>query len=636
MKRALFITGTDTSVGKTTCALLLLKALREQFPSTQVVYFKPVQTGIEGGTDSDFVADHIGNEIVLVKESYRFPEPISPNRAAKLHDHPIDMNVIEQDYRKISDGICILEGAGGLQVPLGKNLRIYSIPKALEIPIVVVASTRLGTINHTLLTVDSARREGLNIKGIILSGEEDVGLKDLLEEESGVPVVGEIPCFSEEDMGSVMKKARSFFQASFIHSLGEDRIWYPFTQHKLRSGSLSVVKGRGAWLYLENGQKVFDAISSWWVNIHGHGNRPIAEALGNQAKKLEHVILAGLSHQPAQNFASGLIDLTAQCGANFSKVFFSDNGSTSVEVALKMSWQYHQNIGSERRRFLSLRGAYHGDTVGAMSVSDPEGFHKNFAHLLFPTDFVSPGDRDELGALERNNPERYAAFIVEPLVQGAGGMNFYEPSYLQLLQSFCRRHGILLIFDEVFTGFGRLGHLFAFQQASVIPDILCLSKGITGGFLPMGATLATKDIFETFLSEKIEKAFLHGHSYTGNPIAASASLASLAILQSEECRRGRTLVEEVTQRRIAKLSRREGVENARSLGTIGAFNLEKIGGYFDSDFSYRFFRRAIDEGVLLRPLGNVVYTLPPYCSTAEEINHVYDIIEKLLEEFVNE
>ena len=635
MKRSLFITGTDTEVGKTTCALLLLKALRDKFPTTDVVYYKPVQTGTELGTDSDFISQYLGDEINVARESYQFPEPISPNRAADIHNCSIDMDTIEQDYKNIGNGICILEGAGGLQVPLSRKLRISSIPERLKIPIVVVASTKLGTINHTLLTVYSAKRAGLSIKGIVISGKKDPGLKELLEEQSGIPVVGEIPWFTREDMGSVLKRAGSFFQESFINSLGEDCIWYPFTQHKLRSENSRVVRGKGAWLYLENGQKIFDAISSWWVNIHGHGNKDIAGVVGKQAEELEHVILAGLCHEPAQALASGLIDLTTKCGGNFSKVFFSDNGSTSVEVALKMSCQYHQNRGNERRRFLSLKGAYHGDTVGAMSVSEPAGFHKNFAHLLFPTDFVSPGDRDALGELEQNRPEQYAAFIVEPMVQGAGGMNFYEASYLKLLKSFCRRHGILLIFDEVFTGFGRLEQLFAFQQASVIPDVLCVSKGITGGFLPMGATLATREIYEAFLSEKIEMAFLHGHSYTGNPIAAAASLASMKILQSNECHRARILIGETTRKRIHELSQRKGIVNARSMGTIGAFNLEKMGGYFDSDFSYRFFKRAVEKGVLLRPLGNVIYTLPPYCSTVAEINYVYDTIEQLVEEFTN-
>ena len=635
MNYSLFVTGTDTEVGKTVCSLMLLKTLREAFPAKRIVYYKPVQTGTQLGTDSDFISDCLGDEITVACESYRFPEPISPNRAADIHDHTINMDVIEQDYQKISDDICLLEGAGGLQVPLSSSLRMSDIPKTLNVPVVVVASTKLGTINHTLLTVESALREGLTVKGIVLCGEEDPGLRELLEEQSGVPVVGEIPRFEGENIESVVERAPSFFQKSFIRSFGGDSIWYPFTQHKLRSENIGVVKGEGSWLYLENGQKIFDAISSWWVNMHGHGQKDIAAAIGKQAGELEHVILSGLSHRPAQVLASELIGLTGQCGADFSKVFFSDNGSTSVEVALKMAWQYHQNRGDERRRFLSLRGAYHGDTVGAMSVSDPDGFHKNFAPLLFPTDFISPGNGDELGALEHGHPEQYAAFIVEPLVQGAGGMNFYEPSYLERVKSFCRRHGVLLIFDEVFTGFGRLEQLFAFERAGVVPDILCVSKGITGGFLPMAATLANQEIFDTFLSEKVEKAFLHGHSYTGNPVAAAASLASLRILQNDECAQSRAQIAETTGERIAGLSCKRGVENARSLGTIGAFNLEHVGDYFESDFSYRFFARAVEKGVLLRPLGNVVYTVPPYSSTVEDIHRVYDVIEKLIEEFVD-
>ena len=636
MKKSLFVTGTDTEVGKTTCAVLLLKALKNQFPDKSITYYKPIQTGTILGTDSGFISDHLCDDIIVAKESYCFPEPVSPNRAADFHRHPIQMDMIEKYFQSIENDICVLEGAGGLQVPLGKKLRMSAIPQHLGVPIVIVASTKLGTINHTLLTVDSARREGLTIKGIVLSGEEDPGLKELLEEETGISVVGEIPSFEGGGIGAMIERASSLFQASFIQSFGEDRIWYPFTQHKLRSDNFHVARGSGSWLYLENGKKIFDAISSWWVNVHGHGNSNIADAMDRQARELEHVILSGMSHTPAKNLSVKLIELTNQCGANFSKVFFSDNGSTSVEVALKMAWQYHQNQGRERRRFLSLRGAYHGDTVGAMSVSDPDGFHKNFTSLLFPVDFVTPGDEEELEAWERREPAQYAAFIVEPLIQGAGGMNIYEASYLQKVRSFCERHGILLIFDEVFTGFGRLENLFAFQDSCVIPDILCLSKGITGGFLPMGATLATHEIYEVFLSEKIEKAFLHGHSYTGNPVAAAASLAAIDILQSSECHESRAEIARVTRERVKMLYGHPNIVNTRSLGTIGAFNLSSEGGYFSSDFSYRFFKRAVKKGVLLRPLGNVIYTVPPYCSTERDIHRVYDTIEELIEEFSNE
>ena len=355
MKNGLFVTGTDTEVGKTTCALLLLKALRDKFFTMPITYYKPVQTGTDLGTDSDFISKYLEDEITVAKESYCFPEPISPNRAAKIHNHSIEIDTIERDYKKISEGICVLEGAGGLQVPLSEKLRIYSIPKALKVPIVVVASTKLGTINHTLLTVESAQREGLDVKGIILSGKEDGDLKELLEEQSGVPVVGEIPWFENKEWSSVLEQARSFFREDFMKFFGQDCIWYPFTQHSLRSENLGVLKGEGSWLYLENGQKVFDAISSWWVNIHGHGNEKIAAAISEQSKELEHTILAGFSHKPARALSSGLIDLTTKCGGNFSKVFFSDNGSTAVEVALKMSWQYHQNRGGRTSPFFIFK-----------------------------------------------------------------------------------------------------------------------------------------------------------------------------------------------------------------------------------------------------------------------------------------
>ncbi len=642
MKKSIFITGTDTNIGKTVVSLFLLKAISSYQKKIKLSYFKPIQSGNLEETDSDYIYKYCGKSVRVEKETYSFRLPISPNRAAMDEKKEIELDKIKKDLNAIDCEICVLEGAGGVQVPINETQKILDIPKLLNVPILIVASTKLGTINHTFLTVESAKINGLNIMGIILNGDRDLGLRELIEKETSIPVIGEVP--RVENIGQSLNDTVSFFNASFISNLvgtpflkaevsEKDHIWYPFTQHKIRKNNHKVIRGKGAFLYLESGKKVFDAISSWWVNLHGHGHPQIAKEIYSQALTLEHTILSGLNHDPAKKLSGKLIELTRKSGGDFEKVFFSDNGSTSVEVALKIAFQYSKNKGTGRKKFLSLRGSYHGDTFGAMSVSDPDSFHKTFNELLFEVDFISPDNFEELSEIEKGTPQEYAAFIVEPLIQGAGGMSIYSEAFLREVRLFCTRNNILLIFDEVFTGLGRLGDMFAFSKASVIPDILCLSKGISGGFLPISTTLVCKKIFNEFLSDKIDHAFLHGHSYTGNPLAAAASLASLEILGTKECQNAILKIEEVTTRRIKRLSENVQVENARSIGTIGAINLKGKGGYFSSKFSYDFFESALEKGVLLRPLGNVIYTVPPYCSRSEDLDYVYDVIEELVNEY---
>lgn len=644
MTKSVFITGTSTDVGKTITSRFLLQALASGNNGSTLSYFKPIQSGDEESSDSKYISKHCGAAVNIIPESYSFKLPASPDRAAKAENQTINLEKIKSDFTRIKSDYCVIEGAGGLQVPINEDHKILDIAKQLSIPVIIVASTALGTINHTILTVESARANGLNILGIVISGKEDPGLKEIIEKETNLAVIAEIPLIKNIDAGLSLNEISKFFQRSFIEKFksnaeqpikksNNDHIWYPFTQHKIREQNHHVVRGEGAFLYMDNGHKVYDAISSWWVNLHGHCHPKIVEAITKQSQKLEHTILSGLSHGPAKSLAEKLIEITSDCGGDFEKVFFSDNGSTSVEIAIKLAYQFHKNKGKERRKYLALKGGYHGDTCGAMSVSDPDGFHKVFKELMFDVDFVSPDDFDQLAQLENGSENEYAAFIVEPLIQGAEGMKIYSEEYLRKIKSFCSKNGILLIFDEVFTGFGRLGHLFAFERAGVLPDMLCLAKGISGGFLPIAATLVNEKIYDAFLSDRIDQAFLHGHSYTGNPIAAAASLASIEILTSAECRSSIAKIEDITRKRIERLSSNPKLEDTRSIGTIGAITIKGGADYFSSDFAYHFFEKAFSKGVLLRPLGNVIYTVPPYCSTIEDINFTYDVIEELLHEY---
>ena len=422
-------------------------------------------------------------------------------------------------------------------------------------------------------------------------------------------------------------------------ALDSKHVWHPYTQHGLAGPAREIIRGEGALLFDASGAEIIDAVSSWWVTLHGHCEPSIADAVAAQARTLEQVIFAGFTHEPAALLASELVALAPK---GLSRVFFSDDGSTSVEVALKMAAQYWSNRGEQRVLIASLDHAYHGDTFGAMSVSSAGVFTDPFNELLFEVARLPvPGEGDTLAAfdelLERDSHQT-AALILEPLLMGAGGMLMYEPAILQGLRERTREHGILLIADEVLTGFGRTGPLFACGKAGVSPDILCLSKGLTGGFLPLGATLATEEVFQAFVSDEREKMLFHGHSFSANPISCAAARASLALLDAEcEGRRGRIEAQHRTE--IAKLASHSSVADGRVTGTVAAFNLtprvRKAGtsskGYLDP-VARGLFDYALDRGVLLRPLGDVVYVLPPYCIDATQLARVYEVIREFLEQ----
>jgi adenosylmethionine-8-amino-7-oxononanoate aminotransferase len=423
-------------------------------------------------------------------------------------------------------------------------------------------------------------------------------------------------------------------------------IWHPFTQEALDPEPILIERAAGAYLYTADGRKLLDGISSWWVNLHGHAHPRIAAAIAEQARKLEHVIFAGFTHEPARELAEGLRRVLP---AGLEHIFFSDDGSTAVEVALKMALQYWHNIGRpEKKRLVALEHAYHGDTAGAMSVGADSAFVAPFQAMRFPVwrvpsayCFRCPvGKRREtcdiecLGALGRLLEEHHgeiAALIVEPLLQGAGGMIVHPIEFLQRVGALCSEFGVLLIADEVLTGFGRCGRMFASERAGIVPDIMCLSKGLTGGFLPMGATVCTGAIHETFYSVDRSRTFFHGHSYTANPLGCAAGVASLKIFESEPVFERIAAIEKIHAERSAAFRGHPAVGDVRMLGTVMAMELAaEDPGYFSRmrPALYDFF---LERGVLLRPLGNVVYVLPPYVITDEELHRVYDVLKESLE-----
>lgn len=409
-------------------------------------------------------------------------------------------------------------------------------------------------------------------------------------------------------------------------------IWHPFTQMQTAPLPIPIVRGAGSVLYGADGREYLDMISSWWVNLHGHAHPHIAQRVAEQFQTLEHVIFAGFTHQPAVELAERLIAVLPD---NQAKIFYSDNGSTAVEVALKMAFQYWHNLGQPRRKVIALEGAYHGDTFGAMAVSGRSAFTAPFVPFLFDVEYLpvpTPGQEDAvLQRAETLFTDEVAAFIAEPLVQGSGGMVMYEPAILDELFRLARRQGSLVIADEVMTGFGRTGKLFASDYLQEPADLMCLSKGLTGGTMALGVTACTQTIYDAFLSTDKYKTLFHGHSFTANPLACTAALASLDLTLSDDTN---TAIKRISDAHTIFANRLRAYVNVKAIrqrGTLLAFDLEagEQTSYFNHirDMAYNF---LLERGVLMRPLGNVLYLMPPYCTSNEQLQYTYEQVEELL------
>jgi adenosylmethionine-8-amino-7-oxononanoate aminotransferase len=422
-------------------------------------------------------------------------------------------------------------------------------------------------------------------------------------------------------------------------------VWHPYTQMKTRPEPLAITRGEGVYLYTQDGRKLLDGTSSWWVNIHGHSHPHLNEALAAQARTLEHVVFADCTHEPAVGLAERLLSVVPK---GLTRVFYSDNGSTAVEVALKLACQYWGNLGQTRRTFIALTHAYHGDTVGAMSVSEDSIFTRPFTSMLFkvvrahspycyrcPLDLSRAtchieclGDNEPtalgtLGSMLDTHGDSVAAVIVEPMLQGAGGMIVWPKEFLAGVRQLCDRFGTLLIADEVLTGFGRTGRMFACEHAAVSPDIMCLSKAITAGYMPLGATIASEAIYDAFLSDDRTRTFFHGHSFTANPLACAVAVASFDLIQKSGTlvRIGR--IESWIQAGLEPARDLPIVGDVRVIGAIGIVELvsdkstKGAGGYLDQ-IGPALRESFLARGLMLRPLGNVLYFMPPYVITQEE------------------
>ena len=410
-------------------------------------------------------------------------------------------------------------------------------------------------------------------------------------------------------------------------------IWHPYTQHLDQDLSIPIKRGEGALLFDETGNEFIDAISSWWVNLHGHAHPYIAEKIYKQALTLEHVIFANFTHEPAVELAERLISILP---GELTKIFYSDNGSTAVEVALKMAIQFWRNKNRpEKNKILAFEHAYHGDTFGAMSVSGRGLFTEAFGEKLFETIFIETPDStnlEKIKSLIRSHDGQIAAFIYEPLLQAAGGMRMYEAKYMNELLSFIHAQEILCIADEVLTGFGRTGSLFASEALNHPAEMICLSKGLTGGTMALGVTACSQRMFDAFLSEDHTKTFFHGHSYTANPLACTAGLASLDLLEKKSCldqiKSIRTQHEKFVREELS-VAGNNWCRNTRILGTILAFEFNTDKNEYQNRSGKYIMKQALSRGIYLRPLGNTVYIMPPYCITPEQLGKIYSFILSL-------
>lgn len=674
MKKGIFITGTDTGVGKTVAAAVLGVLLKER--GFDVGVMKPVQCG---GSDAVFLKKILTVTDPLSEINPCFArEPLSPYLAFQREKRKIDVGKILAAYQRLKQkhDILLVEGAGGLMVPLRDDYFVADLIRDLDLDIVIVVRLGLGTINHTLLTIRQARDQGIAVRGVLFSeascrkhGVPERTNPQAVRTLGNVEVLGTIPYLKSLGRREIARRCagtinlkRLLEPSTGLPALRQKQliawdkkyVWHPFTQMKdwLTEEPLVIDRAKGSYLIDTKGDRYLDGVSSLWVNVHGHGHRIVNARVREQLNKLEHSTLLGLSNTPAVELARKLIEIAPK---GLAKVFYSDNGSTAVEAAIKIAYQYWQNAGHKKKKYIAhLANSYHGDTLGSVSVGGIELFHKVYRNLIFKTIRVDFPDcyraprgkkypdyafecLDRFERTLKKKHRRIAAFVVEPIVQGAAGMIMWPKGIFKRMRELCRRYDVIFIADEVATGFGRTGKMFACEHEGVSPDILCLAKGLTAGYLPLAATLTTQKIFDGFVFDyKDQKTFFHGHTYTGNPLACAAALANLEVFEKE-----RTLAKLAPKIKIlsAKLKmfyNLPHVGDVRQRGFMVGIELvcdrkikepypwqEKIG--------VQVCEEARRKGVILRPLGNVIVLMPPLSMTIEELERLLDVTYRAIE-----
>jgi len=663
MRTGIFITGTDTGVGKTVVAAAIAGALKAD--GIDVGVMKPIATG----------EARMSKDALFLKKAAKTQDPldlinplcyrtaVAPMVAARAEKKRIDIERIKNAYNELQKrhDFMVVEGIGGALVPIKKDYFVTDLILDLGLPAIVVTRPNLGTINHTLLTVEALRGKGVNIIGIVINRGLP-GLKDksvntnpgIIAEITRLPILGVIPSLrggrrnfsSVLDLDRIICESAASHRSKKLKEWDKKYIWHPFTQMKdyLKENNLVIEEAKGNYLKDTDGKWYLDGISSLWVNVHGHRNREIDSAVKKQLNKVAHSTLLGLGNEPSVELAKELVGITP---VGLKKVFYSDSGSTAVEIALKMAFQYWQQkpqkSAKKKKRFISFINAYHGDTIGSVSVGGMGLFHKIYKPLLFKTIKVNypycyrchlklayPKCRlaciKNVEKVIEQNQDTVAGLIIEPLVQAAAGMLVSPPGFLKGVRELCARYDILLIADEVAVGFGRTGRMFACEHEKVCPDLMAVAKGITGGYLPLAATLATHRIFDGFLAEyKNQRTFFHGHTYTGNPLACQAALANLRLFK----RRGffKELDGKIGLFKEA-LKRFEGLEHVGDIRQRGMMvgielvkdRLKKTPYKWDEEIGVNVIRDMKRYGIILRPLGNVIVLMPPLSISEAELN----------------
>ncbi len=693
MPKAIFITATDTGAGKTIISCAIGMALKKK--GLDIGYMKPFQCS---GDDVKFICRALGikDEKELVNPYYA-KEPLAPYVAFKRTKVKIDLEKVFNAYKELSrrHELLIVEGAGGLLVPLKEDYLVADLIRDLDIHALIVARAGLGTLNHTLLTQRYALDYGIKVKGVIInnyqgnaSGAKEIIKRaenrqkitaegdflaektnpDILKEFLDVPILGIIPRMrhikskdglkrlaktagENIDLNDLFKKERLLTRQ--LIEQDKDFLWHPFTQMKdwLKDQPLIIEEAKGSYLKDTNGKWYLDGVSSLWVNVHGHRKKEIDAAIKRQLNKVAHSTLLGLGNVPSIELAKELIRIAPK---GLTKVFYSDSGSSAVEISLKMAYQYWQYLDKAKTKFIHLDNAYHGDTIGAVSVGGMDLFHKVYQGLIFesykadsPYCYRCPKGKiyplcsfecfDNLKEILKAQSQSIAALIVEPLVQAASGMLVWPPGIYKEMARLCKEHNVLLIADEVAVGAGRTGTMFASECEGVSPDILCLAKGITGGYLPLAVTLTTQKIFDAFLGEyKEQKTFFHGHTYTGNPLACSAALANLELFKKEKTLEKLKPKIKFLKEELEKFNALENVGDIRQKGFMVGIELVKDRQAkepypWEEKTGIKVCQKAREYGVILRPLGNVIVLMPPLSIAKEELKQLLDAAYKAIE-----
>lgn len=655
MNKSYFITGSDTDVGKTTITAMLLKELTEKGNKVQAI--KPIQTGcIKSDSVSLLCPDTLEYERIL--KGYKAPPPCktymipaSPHLAADLEGNECTLDeVVNYCNGFISnDFISLIEGAGGIFTPLNHTHSYLDVMKELRIPIILVVDNKLGMINHTNLSIEVLELHGQSIAALIINNTSETKSKEQeLIKSSNVEYLREkfshikIACvsYNQSENESLVDKLSDIFQkdedsekdVNKLLKIDRENIWHPYSSFLKNEDRCLIDRTNTNYLYTNNNDKLLDGMSSWWCAVHGYNSERIAKAAIKQMLSMPHVMFGGITHKPAIELAKCLLKILPK---DLNRIFFCDSGSVSVEVALKMAIQYWNGCKKDsKKKFLTVKGGYHGDTFGAMAVCDPEnGMHSLYNQIL-PKHFFAEkppisfdGEfSDEvmipIESIMMKNHDEIAALIIEPIVQGAGGMWFYHPLYLKALRKLCTKYEILLICDEIATGFGRTGKLFAHQWAEITPDIMCIGKALTGGTLSFAATVATNAI-----SKGVSKdggVLMHGPTFMANPLACSVALESLKMLLDSPWESRVNNIETTLKKELRECKNNSAIKDVRVLGAIGVIELKMP---IDQEVAQKFF---IKEGVWIRPFRNLIYIMPPFTIKKHELVKLCDAIKKFV------